>query len=149
MIFPTYQNIRADIVSTDFFSRLVKRIYVSDTCTNVCPSIHVFDAIAVHLGLMNFEEFKKSTILKSISLMCMVTSTVSTVFIKQHSIIDLMWGVIFAVFMYGVVYKLPELYKFRKMQIRWIDEISKRESTENPVQDTIYQASFSETMENE
>lgn len=88
LIYPTCQEMRPVIFERDnIFTEVASWIYMSDTNTNVCPSIHVMGACAVWSASMYAERFKKMgwQIFFGITtvLICM-----STVFLKQHSIID-------------------------------------------------------------
>jgi PAP2 superfamily. len=109
LIFPNGQNMRPQITQSDVFSRMIKYLYSVDTPTNVAPSLHVFDSIAIHLGLVNCYKTKDKMWLKVTSFICMILICASTVFIKQHSLVDVFWGAMMAVLLYGIVYGLPEL----------------------------------------
>jgi hypothetical protein len=106
MIFPNAQNLRPVITEDDIFSRVIQYIYATDTNTNVSPSIHVFNSIAVHIALINCPEFNKKKFWKYASLITMILISLSTVFIKQHSIKDGMWAVVLAAVLYLVIYHL-------------------------------------------
>ena len=114
MIFPNAQNLRPVIVENDIFSRMIKHIYSTDTNTNVAPSIHVLNSIAVHVALINCEEFKKEPkIWRALSFTTAVLICLSTVFIKQHSIKDGMWAALLATVLYIVIYKVPAFLEKR------------------------------------
>ncbi len=88
MIFPTCQNLRPTTFENDnFFTRFIAGFYVFDTNTNVCPSIHVLGAVAVSYGAWNSKHFG-SYMWRVIFSIATVFISLSTVFMKQHSIID-------------------------------------------------------------
>ena len=70
------------VPGTDIFAQLVRMIYRSDTPMNVCPSIHVFNSVTLMLA------YYRSAIFVSISL--------STILLKQHSVIDVVFGLLLA-----------------------------------------------------
>lgn len=107
MVFPNGQNLRPVIVENDILSRMISNIYMTDTPTNVCPSIHVYNSIAVHMALRRCGMLDDKPGIKLISFICMVLICASTMFIKQHSIKDVMWGTILAAVMYFLVYNMP------------------------------------------
>mgnify|MGYP000598938296 CR=1 FL=1 len=72
----------------NIFAKAVSLLYATDTCTNVFPSIHVYNSVAVHIGIIRSEQFKNNRIVRLISGVLMVSICMSTVFLKQHSIID-------------------------------------------------------------
>ncbi len=116
MMFPSAQNLRPVIVENDIFSRMIKHIYSTDTNTNVAPSIHVLNSIAVHVALVNCQEFKeKSRIWHWLSFISAVLICLSTVFIKQHSIKDGMWAILLSIVLYIVIYTLPRHLADRKV----------------------------------
>lgn len=109
MMFPSAQNLRPVIVENDIFSRMIKNIYNSDTNTNVAPSIHVLNSIAVHVALINCEEFKReSKVWHWLSFISAVLISLSTVFIKQHSIEDGMWSILLSIVLYLAIYTVPK-----------------------------------------
>jgi membrane-associated phospholipid phosphatase len=109
LLFPNGQNLRPEVTGEDIFSKIIKRIYSTDTSTNVTPSLHVYNSIAVHLGLISYAGMKDKKLVKLLSFLCMVSICASTVFIKQHSLKDVLWGTIMGIVLYGIVYGLPKL----------------------------------------
>lgn len=114
LILPNAENLRPKITGTDFFSTAIKKIYSVDTPTNVSPSIHVFDSIAVHIGIVKCSKFKNKTLLKLVSFIFMILISASTVFIKQHSIIDVFWAIVLAAVFFISIYVIPETIPVKK-----------------------------------
>jgi membrane-associated phospholipid phosphatase len=106
MVFPNGQRLRPVITETDVFSRAIQRIYQTDTPTNVAPSIHVYNSLAVHIGLLHYKPFQMNKWARWSSFVCMLLIILSTVFIKQHAILDVFWSFVLAFPLYLVVYKL-------------------------------------------
>jgi membrane-associated phospholipid phosphatase len=116
-LLPNGQNLRPVITDNDIFSRIIKRIYSIDTNTNVAPSLHVYNSIVVHLSLISFVGLKRKKLIRGLSFISMVTISASTVFVKQHSIMDVMWGTIMAIVIYGIVYGLvPRFLAYHEIQ---------------------------------
>lgn len=104
-IWPNVQNLRPTSMPRDnVFSKLVAFIYCTDTSTNVCPSIHVFNSIGIHISLVKNEQLRKKKWLMTGSLILAVSICLSTVFIKQHSVFDGLCAVLLSAIMYAVVY---------------------------------------------
>ena len=89
LIFPTCQELRPTSFERDnLLTRIMTNYYQFDTNTNVCPSIHVIGSLAVMFtsfhckGTKTFR-WKKTFIITAILI------SISTVFLKQHSIIDI------------------------------------------------------------
>lgn len=117
LLFPNGQNLRPSIVENDFLSNLIKNIYISDTPTNSAPSMHVLDSIAVHLAITRCNKLKNKRYIKYTSAIIMGLIIASTVMIKQHSIIDVIYGVILSLIIYLVIYKVKvrEIFKIKKL----------------------------------
>lgn len=111
MIFPNGERLRPEITGNDPFSLLVKFIYVTDTPTNVCPSVHIINTIAVHSALWYSEAFRKIRFGRKASAILALFICFSTVLIKQHSIIDVACGFVAGGLFYIPLYLLPEFRK--------------------------------------
>lgn len=105
-IFPNGQNLRPVIKESDIFSRAVQYIYMVDNPTNSAPSMHVLNAIAVHLALTKCAALAGKVWLKVGSFITMVLIIMSTVMLKQHSILDAMYGVLLSILLYFIIYKI-------------------------------------------
>ncbi len=92
VIWPNGVDLRREITADNFCAELVRVLRVIDSPVNVCPSIHVSSTTAVHRGICTADCFKGNK--KMIWLSRVVTWAIclSTMFIKQHSIIDVVWG---------------------------------------------------------
>lgn len=107
-IFPNGQNLRPVIDdSPTVFTEIVQVLFSMDTNTNVFPSIHVFNSIAAHTALTKSVLGQKHKWISPVSAVIMVLICLSTVFLKQHSFVDLMGGVTLALILYRPVYQ-PE-----------------------------------------
>ena len=88
LLWPTCQNLRPETFPRDnLMSRLVGLLYAADTSTNVCPSEHVIGSLAVVAAAFHCPYFRKPLRLTLVTVL-MVTVALSTVFLKQHSILD-------------------------------------------------------------
>ena len=95
LAYPNALELRAHIPDRDnIFMTCINYLHSIDTPTDVFPSLHVYDAIVVAAGLhLTFKEKKLLLVLSDILVVLIV---LSTVFIKQHSIIDVIGA--FAIF---------------------------------------------------
>ncbi|NLK22303.1 MAG: phosphatidic acid phosphatase [Epulopiscium sp.] len=92
IIFPNGQKLRPVITDTDVFSRLIALIYSTDNPTNSAPSMHVIDTMAVYIALKKNQTLNKIKSFQAASFIISVLIIISTVMIKQHSILDMMYG---------------------------------------------------------
>lgn len=88
----------------NIFTQLIQQLYQTDTSTNIWPSIHVYNSIGAHLGVVYNEKLRKNKVITVSSLILCVSIILSTVLIKQHSVFDVLTAVIMAAVMYMVVY---------------------------------------------
>ena len=109
-VYPNGHYMRYNVVLGDSIcDQLVRWLWETDTATNLFPSIHVFNSIGAHIALSRSENLrdKKGWKLASFILMCSII--LATVFIKQHSVFDVMTALLMALVLYPVAYgKAPE-----------------------------------------
>lgn len=115
-IFPNGTDFRPVIdPSKNLFSAVVAKLYSTDTCTNVFPSIHVFNSIGVHIAVMHSEALKKHCLVRRSSFFLMIAICLATVFLKQHSIIDGFGSIVMAYFIYQFVYANDYAFSSKKV----------------------------------
>lgn len=99
VIVPTGLDLRPYWVpGNDIFARAVRFLYRTDTPTNVCPSIHVFNSVTLMLAYYRcriFEEPKRRWMRPAAAVLC-VSIVCSTMLLKQHSCIDVALGALLA-----------------------------------------------------
>lgn len=105
IIFPNCQNLRpTEFANENIFTDIIAHYYQFDTNTNVCPSLHVIGSLAVACAAMHTKGFEKPWI-KACFWVVAILISISTVFVKQHSVIDVMAAVPLCLCVYGLVYK--------------------------------------------
>ena len=104
-VYPNGHHLRPTVFEHDnIFVDFVRILYKTDTPTNLFPSIHVYNSIGVNIAVWHSENFKQHKLLRIGSFLFMTSIILSTVFLKQHSVFDVITGIVFAVFMYTFVY---------------------------------------------
>ena len=86
------------VYGSDFFARTVRQLYTTDTATNVCPSIHVFNSVTLMMAYHRsriFDEPRRRWMRPAAAVLC-VSIIASTVLLKQHSCIDVVLGILLA-----------------------------------------------------
>lgn len=78
---------------------------MSDTPTNVLPSIHVYNSIAIMIAVSRSRLFADHRIIRCAMIALGVCIICSTVLIKQHSMLDVFVAFILSAVMYSVCYK--------------------------------------------
>ena len=77
----------------NIFIRMVCFLYWADTSTNILPSIHVFNSIAVAVAAADSEALKKHTWVVRGSNVLALLIVCATVFLKQHTVLDVISAV--------------------------------------------------------
>jgi membrane-associated phospholipid phosphatase len=97
---PTF-IVRPEIVNSDVFSTILNLVYANDRVYNASPSGHTFYTIICFLNL--YKVLPKQRLLWAIISILIISSTVLT---KQHNVLDIVFGIIFALGIYflGKVY---------------------------------------------
>jgi membrane-associated phospholipid phosphatase len=103
ILLPTKQELRPLVMPRDnIFTDAVSFLYSIDTNTGVCPSIHVGYSIAVASAWLRYKDAGK--LWKIFAVLLAVSICLSTVFIKQHSVIDIVAAISVCVIAEFVVY---------------------------------------------
>lgn len=110
-LFFTGLNLRPHIdPDKNLFTRLVAQLWAVDTSTNVCPSIHVFATMAVHAALTRCHFNLRHPVLYGVSSILSVLIVLSTVFLKQHSVLDVVCAFLLLWTMHRMIYGVAPLY---------------------------------------
>lgn len=94
----------------NIFIDLCKWLYQTDTSTNLFPSIHVYNSIGAHLAIVHHPKLKTKKTLCNFSAVFMISIILSTLFLRQHSVFDVITALILALVMYGFAYA-SDFYK--------------------------------------
>lgn len=127
-LWPNGHHLRPHIMPRDnIFTTMVACLYQADTPTNLWPSIHVFNSLGAHISITKNAKLCKNKIVHIGSLFLCVSIILSTVFLKQHSVFDVLTAFIMAAILYLVVYSydIVAVYQARKyIRRRRIRQIS-------------------------
>jgi membrane-associated phospholipid phosphatase len=104
-VWPNGQDLRIEeFTGNNFLVSIMKVIYSTDTSTNVFPSIHVYNSVGAAILIFKSHILKKYNWVKISSVILSTLIILSTVFLNQHSIMDVFGGLILAALMYIPVY---------------------------------------------
>lgn len=104
---------RPQLYGNDLLTNLVRFIYNTDNPFNCFPSIHVLTSYILIKGIMSCDI--KASIYSIVIIMMSAMIILSTQFIKQHVIMDL----VFAILLGNIIYKIVEnlSLKIKSLQI--------------------------------
>ena len=104
-IFPNGQDLRpAEFPRHNVFTWMVSRIYAADTNTNVCPSMHVIGCAALTLACFDAPRLRAKK-LHLVMLPLSLLISMSTVFVKQHSMLDVLVAIPVSALLCVLIYK--------------------------------------------
>ena len=88
----------------NIFTFAVQMLYRTDTATNIFPSIHVFNSIAAHVAVAKNRKLGGNIWIRGGSFLLMVSIILATMFLKQHSVLDVIAGTLLGILMEQLVY---------------------------------------------
>lgn len=105
-VFPNGHHLRPKYFERDnIFIDMIRGLYKADTSTNVLPSIHVYNSVAIMIAVWRSKCFTNHKVIKAGMLGLGVSIIFSTVLIKQHSTIDVLLALLLSALMYSVCYR--------------------------------------------
>ena len=105
LIYPNGVDMRpASLEHNNICARIIKLLWATDTSTNVFPSIHVYNSLAIHIGLARSKALENNKGLKALSLVTCILICMSTLFLKQHSFIDVLGACVLMTIIYYFIY---------------------------------------------
>ena len=90
-------------------SRIAALLFTADHARNVFPSLHCLIQLVCSAALLRSTYFsrKQKTVLWIVLPVFTVAVFLSTVFIRQHSVLDILGAVLFGAVLYILTYKVP------------------------------------------
>lgn len=96
-LFPNGIQLRPEIdPSKNICTWLTSLIYQTDTCTNVFPSLHVYTSAVIAMFFTRTAVAKRKSWVKPVMITASSVIILSTVFLKQHSVLDVIGGLVMA-----------------------------------------------------
>lgn len=104
-VFPNGQDLRpAEFPRDNIFTRILAGLYATDDNQNVLPSMHVLGSCAAAVGWCMSPKVKSRWVkIGSVALAALIS--VSTVLVKQHSVLDIFTALPLAAVLFVAIYK--------------------------------------------
>lgn len=103
---PNGLDLRPVVFTRDnIFIDMVKALYRADTPTNVMPSLHVFNSVGACIAIYHSKALRKHKIICISAYVLAFLIILATMFLKQHSVIDVMAAFIMAYTLYQFFYE--------------------------------------------
>lgn len=110
--YPNGHFLRPFINGNDFFDKAVRFLYRIDTPTNVFPSIHVFNSLVCCTALLKNDRCRRHKSLSATIVLLTALILMSTVLLKQHSMMDVAGAFALFLITYPIAYpryvRVPE-----------------------------------------
>lgn len=104
-IYPNGTDLRPVVdPEKNVFSWLVSILHRADTSTNIFPSVHVFNSIGVHIAVAKSRCLKNRRLALRLSFILAASICISTVALKQHSVVDAFGAVVMCYGLYPLIY---------------------------------------------
>lgn len=112
-LFPTGLMIRQPVEDTNIFAKCVNLLRGVDTPTNVCPSIHVSSTVGICLVFWRSRELRRFKRLRIAALVLGAAICLSTMLLDQHSVIDVICGILLSTVLCGAVEESGMVSEYR------------------------------------
>ncbi len=100
VLWPNGIDIRTELTGTDLCSQAIRLLRAGDPPQNVCPSMHVSSTMAIFLTVWECRDIPRGWKwgVAVISLLIIL----ATMFIKQHSVVDVLLGMLLSLVLWGI-----------------------------------------------
>ncbi|MBR5658005.1 MAG: phosphatase PAP2 family protein [Lachnospiraceae bacterium] len=99
----------------NFFTWAVFQLHNVDTSANVFPSIHIYNTLVCCVSLFRYAPLRGKWRFQISSIILSILICLSTVFLKQHSVLDIGGAIVLYVIMHMIFYHWgPKLLASRK-----------------------------------
>lgn len=120
-VYPNGHHLRPETFARDnIFVDLVKMLYEVDTDTNVLPSIHVYNSIGCYIAISKCPKLRNKRWIQIGSFVLTVLIIMATMLLKQHSVIDVVAGMVMARMIYEIVYHYEDYLDYEKKRPRLV-----------------------------
>ncbi len=103
-VFPNGQDLRPDVYRDNFAAQIIRITQAFDTNTNVFPSMHVVGALGTAVAVAKSRALKNKLWLQLGNALLCILIILATVFLKQHSALDIFAGVAVFIPVYVLVF---------------------------------------------
>lgn len=104
-LWPNGHQLRLDVMPRDnLFTHIVASLWRTDTPNNLWPSIHVYNSLGAHFAVLHCKKLNSRKWIRRSSFILCWSIILSTVFIKQHSMFDVITAFGMAAIFYWGVY---------------------------------------------
>lgn len=110
MIFPNYQDLRVDYETlgrSNILTEAIRLLQLGDSNYDVFPSIHCLNSIGMNIALAKNKWCRKRPWIIVLVTLLSISICLSTVFVKQHSVLDMFGAIGLSIPLYLISYVIP------------------------------------------
>ena len=117
-IYPNAHYLRPVVFPRDnVFTDMVRLLYKTDTSTNILPSIHVYNSVAACVAVARCRALQNRSMVIAGTSLLTICIILATVFLKQHSVVDVVLAFALNFVVYLVVYYVDDHRGFLKRRV--------------------------------
>jgi len=106
-LYPNGLRLRPTVFDrNNIFVNMVRQLYETDTATNVLPSLHVYNSLCTYIAIAHNQKLNSNLWIRYSSLILTISIVLATMFLKQHSIVDVVAAFILTAMLYPFFYPL-------------------------------------------
>lgn len=105
LLYPNGQELRPVLLGENIFERMVMGLYEADTSTNIFPSLHVFNSIICCIAVCRNRTGQRFRLLRLGTVVLTVSIVLATMFLKQHSVLDVLGAILLNLLCYKHFYE--------------------------------------------
>ena len=105
-LYPNGHNLRPKLNGDSIFIQGVRLLHWIDTPTNVLPSMHVFVTVVCSVALLRQKTLRGRKWFVVAVWICSILIILSTMFLKQHSVVDIACALILNIACYVLIYRV-------------------------------------------
>lgn len=118
LVYPNGQMLRPNLEELgreNILTWLMSLLYSADTHTNVCPSMHVIGALAIMFTAWHSKHYSR-WFWRILHIVVALLVCLSTMYVKQHSIIDVWAGLAVSAVLYILIFHIKWESIFKPLQ---------------------------------
>lgn len=105
-VYPNGHELRPKLEGDSIFIHAVRLLHWIDTPTNILPSMHVFVTVACSIALLRQRELRRYGWFVSLVYVCSILIILSTLFLKQHTVVDVVLAFVLNAVCYILFYRV-------------------------------------------
>lgn len=117
-VYPNGHNLRPELTGDSIFIKAVRFLHLVDTPTNILPSMHVFVTVDCSIALLRQQSLCSRKGFKLGVWVSSILIVLSTMFLKQHSVVDVFFALLLNIVCYIGFYKFEHSRGIKTIKVK-------------------------------